>query len=59
MDEVLRKVWWGTILTADSLESGIVPTGQSDQSSETIKEDERECYHPETLSWLIPLRQRF
>ena len=34
--------------TADSLDSGVVPTGQTN-GPEAIKASERECQHPETL----------
>lgn len=34
--------------TADSLDSGVVPTGQVN-GPEAIKASERECHHPETL----------
>jgi len=34
--------------TADSLDSGVVPTGQV-SGPEAIKASERECHHPETL----------
>ena len=44
--------------TADSLDSGVVPTGQV-SGPEAIKASKMECHHPETYPWLIPLRQRF
>ena len=34
--------------TADSLDSGVVPTGQV-SGPEAIKASKRECHHPETL----------
>lgn len=46
------------MFTADCLDSAIVPSGQI-SGPEATKDHEGDCYHPETLSWLIPLRQRF
>lgn len=53
-----RKECWVPIFTADSLDSGIISSGQI-SGPEAIKDHERNVNRPETLSWLIPLRQRF
>lgn len=46
----------GAQYCTDSLDSEIVPSGQV-SGTEAFKDSEGEYYHPEALSWLIPLKQ--